>query len=178
MEVLHNALVLGGGVSGMAAALNLAEQGFDVYLVEKTDKLGGNALYIERTIQGEPIKPFVDGMVKQVEDHSKVEIFKNATFANLTGHVGHFKGTISNGDGNGKDIEFGAALIATGAVESKPKEYLFGESKAVETQHSLEERIMAGDPSLKNVKNAVFIQCVGCVYNAHTTVKTTLHNLI
>ena len=161
MDVVHDALVLGGGVSGITAALNLADQGFHVYLVEKSDKLGGNALYIERTIQGEPIKPFVDDLVKKVENHSKIEVFKNASFTNLSGHVAHFKGTILNGDGNGKDIEFGAAIIATGGVESKPREYLFGESKAVETQHSLEERIIAGDPSLKNVKNAVFIQCVG-----------------
>ncbi|MCX5872940.1 MAG: FAD-dependent oxidoreductase [Deltaproteobacteria bacterium] len=161
MEVVHEALVLGGGVSGMAAALNLGDQGFEVYLVEKTDQLGGNALYIERTIQGEPVRPFVDDLVRKVENHPKITVFKKAQFTNLSGHVGHFKGTILNGDGNGKDIEFGAAIIATGAVESKPKEYLFGESKAVETQHSLEQRILAGDPSLKNVKNAVFIQCVG-----------------
>ena len=111
------------------------------------------------TIQGEPIKPFVEDLVKKVENHSKIEVFKNATFTNLSGHVAHFKGTILNGDS--KDIEFVAAIIATGGAESKPKEYLFGESKAVETQHSLEERIIAGDPSLKNIKNAVFIQCVG-----------------
>jgi len=145
----------------MAAALNLADQGFHVYLVEKSDKLGGNALYIERTILGEPIRPFVDDLVKKVENHSKIEVFKNASFSNLSGPVAPFNGTILNGDGKGKDIEFGAAIIATGGVESKPREYLFGESKAVETQHSLEERIIAGDPSLKNVKNAVFIQCVG-----------------
>lgn len=159
MDVVHDALVLGGGVSGMTSALNLADQGFHVYLVEKTDKLGGNALSIERTIQGEPIAPFINGLIKKVENHSKIEVFKNASFTNLSGHVGHFKGTILNG--NAKDIECGVAIIATGAVESKPKEYLFGESKAVETQHSLEERIMAGDPTLKNLKNAVFIQCVG-----------------
>ncbi|MGC8657704.1 MAG: FAD-dependent oxidoreductase [Desulfomonilaceae bacterium] len=159
MEVVHDALVLGGGVSGMTSALNLADQGFHVYLVEKSEKLGGNALSIERTIQGEPMAPFINDLVKKVEDHSKIEVFKNASFSNLSGHVGHFKGTILNGDA--KDIEFGVAIIATGAVESKPKEYLFGESKAVETQHSLEERIIAGDPSLKNLKNAVFIQCVG-----------------
>lgn len=159
MDVVHDAVVLGGGVSGMTAALNLGDQGFHVYLVEKTDKLGGNALFIERTIQGEPVKPFVDSLVQKIEGHPKIEVFKNATFTNLTGHVGHFKGTILNG--SSKDIEVGVAIIATGAVESKPKEYLYGESKAVETQHSLEARIMSGDPSLKEIKNAVFIQCVG-----------------
>lgn len=161
MEIVHDALVVGGGVSGMISALNLGDQGFHVHLVEKSDKLGGNALYIEKTIQGEPVKPFVDDLINKVEKHPKIELYKNATFSNLSGHVGHFKGTIRNGAENGKDIEFGAAIVATGAIESKPKEYLFGESKAVETQHSLEERIISGDPSLKNIRNAVFIQCVG-----------------
>ncbi len=161
MDVVHDALILGGGVSGMTAALNLADQGFHTYLVEKSDKFGGNALFIERTIQGEPIKPFMDGLINRVENHPKIEAFKNSSFTNLSGHVGHFKGSIINGNGSEKVIDFGVAVIATGAAESKPKEYLFGESKAVETQHSLEERIMAGDPTLKNIKNAVFIQCVG-----------------
>lgn len=162
MDVVHDALVVGGGVTGMVSALNLGDQGFHVYLVEKGNQLGGNALYIEKTIQGEPVRPFVDDLISKIEKHPKIELHKNSTFSNLSGHVGHFKGTIMNGKGgDGKDIEFGAAIIATGAIESKPKEYLFGESKAVETQHSLEERIIAGDPSLRTIKNAVFIQCVG-----------------
>ncbi len=160
MEVIPNALVLGGGVSGMAAALNLGDQGFQVYLAEKSDKLGGNALSIEKTIHGEQIGPFLTDMISKVESHPKIELFKNASFTDISGHVGHFKGKILNGQGS-KDIEFGAAVIATGAVESTPKEYLFGEHPAVHTQHTLEERIIAGDPSLKNVKKAVFVQCVG-----------------
>ncbi len=161
MEVVPNALVLGGGVAGMTAALNLGDQGFQVYLVEKSDRLGGNALSLEKTIQGEPIKPFLDDLIGQVENHPQVEVFKSSRFTDLSGHVGHFKGMVRNGAGPGREVEFGAAVIATGAVESKPKEYLYGEHAAVETQHSLEERIMAGDPKLKNVQNAVFIQCVG-----------------
>ncbi|MGC8907451.1 MAG: FAD-dependent oxidoreductase [Desulfomonilaceae bacterium] len=161
MEVVSNGLVLGGGVAGMTAALNLADQGFQVYLVEKSDKLGGNALSIEKTIRGESMKPFVDDLAARVENHPKISLFKNAVFSELSGHVGHFKGVIRNGDSAATEIEFGAAVIATGAVESKPTEYLYGEHQAVMTHHSLEERIMAGDPTLKDIKNAVFIQCVG-----------------
>jgi heterodisulfide reductase subunit A-like polyferredoxin len=161
MEVVPKGLVLGGGVAGMTAALNLADQGFQVYLAEKSEQLGGNALSIERTIHGEPIKPFLTDLVSKVESHPKIEVFKNSTFSDLSGHVGHFKGKITPVGQTPYEVEFGAAVIATGAVESKPKEYLFGEHPAVVTQHSLEERIMAGDPTLKNVKTAVFVQCVG-----------------
>ncbi len=162
MEVMSNALVLGGGVAGMTAALNLGDQGFQVYLTEKTDKLGGNALSLEKTIQGEEIKPFITDLVAKVENHPKIEVFKESIFGDLSGHVGHFSGKIMNWNGGEpREVEFGAAIIATGAVESKPTEYLYGEHPAVETQHSLEERIMGGDPKLKEVRNAVFIQCVG-----------------
>ncbi|MFZ5864626.1 MAG: NAD(P)-binding protein [Thermodesulfobacteriota bacterium] len=161
MEVVSNALVLGGGASGMVSALNLADQGFQVYLVEKSDKLGGNALFIEKTIHGEEIKPFVSDLIARVEGHPKIDLFKEAFFGDLSGHVGHFKGTIYQLDGRSRQVEFGAAIVATGARESQPTEYLYGEHKAVETQHSLEERIQAGDPKLSELKNAVFIQCVG-----------------
>ncbi len=160
MEVVSNALVLGGGIAGMTSALNLGDQGFQVYLVEKDEKLGGNALAIEKTIRGEEIKPFVTDLISKVESHPKIQLFKKSEFRDVTGHVGHFKGSVANGDG-AQPIEFGAAIIATGAVESKPTEYLYGEHKAVETHHSLEQRIMAGDPSLKDLKSVVFIQCVG-----------------
>ncbi len=161
MEVVSNALVLGGGIAGMTAALNLGDQGFQVYLVEQGDQLGGNALSIERTIHGEPVAPFVADLVDKVGHHPKVELFKSSRFTNFSGHVGHFKGSVKGPGESLTDIEFGAAVIATGAVESRPTEYLFGEHEAVHTQHSLEERIMKGDPTLKDIKNAVFIQCVG-----------------
>ncbi len=163
MTVVPSALVLGGGVSGMVSALNLADQGFPVYLTEKTDKLGGNAWSIEKTIHGEPVRPYLEDLVTKVETHPHIEVFKKAHFTDLTGHVGHFKGKIvsDNGGEPGREIDFGAAVIATGAEESKPKEYMFGEHPAVYTQHSLEERIMSSDPSLKNIKNVVFVQCVG-----------------
>ncbi len=161
MEVVPNGLVLGGGIAGMSAALNLADQGFKVFLVEKSDKLGGNAHSIEKTIQGEPIKPYLTDLIGKIENHPNIELFKSANFKDISGHVGHFKGNVVQDGRDPYQIDFGAAVIATGAVESKPKEYLYGEHKAVETQHSLEERIIAGDPSLKNINNAVFIQCVG-----------------
>jgi heterodisulfide reductase subunit A-like polyferredoxin len=161
MKVVPNGLVLGGGIAGMAAALNLADQGFQTYLVEKGDKLGGNALSIEKTIKGEEVKPFLKDLASKVENHPKISLFKNATFTDLSGHVGHFKAKITGNGSAPTEVEFGAAVIATGAKESTPTEYLYGQHKAVHTQHSLEERIMAGDPSLKDVKTAVFIQCVG-----------------
>lgn len=161
MAVVNNGLVLGGGISGMSGALNLADQGFQVYLVEMSDKLGGNALSIERTIHGESVASYVSELINRVESHPKIQVYKEAIFSDLSGHVGHFKGSITTAERPPTQIEFGAAIIATGGVESKPTEYLFGKHDAVVTQHGLEERIMAGDSTLKDVNSAVFIQCVG-----------------
>ncbi len=161
MKVVPKALVIGGGISGMTSALNMADQGFQVYLTEHSDRLGGNALSIEKTIHGEEVKPFVTDLIRQVEGHPRIELFKNAVFSDLSGHVGHFKGKITQVGNGPREVEFGAAIIATGAVESKPTEYLYGEHPAVETQHSLEQRIIEGDPKLREINNAVFIQCVG-----------------
>ncbi len=161
MKVVPKALVIGGGITGMTSALNMADQGFQVYLTENSDRLGGNALSIEKTIHGEEVKPFVTNLIGKVEGHPRIELFKNSIFSDLSGHVGHFKGKITQMGHGPREVEFGAAIIATGAVESKPTEYLYGEHQAVETQHSLEQRIIDGDPKLAEIKNAVFIQCVG-----------------
>ncbi len=111
----------------MTSALNLADQGFQVYLTENSDRLGGNALSIEKTIHGEEVKPFVTNLIRQVEGHPRIELFKKAVFSDLSGHVGHFKGKITQLGHGPREVEFGAAIIATGAVESKPTEYLYGE---------------------------------------------------
>ncbi len=161
MKVVPKALVIGGGITGMTSALNMADQGFQVYLTENSDRLGGNALSIEKTIHGEEVQPFVTNLIRKVEGHPRIELFKNSIFSDLSGHVGHFKGKITQMGHGPREVEFGAAIIATGAVESKPTEYLYGEHQAVETQHSLEQRIIEGDPKLAEIKNAVFIQCVG-----------------
>ena len=89
--------------------LKLRRSGIRSLLVEKSDKLGGNALSIEKTIHGEAVKPFLTDLVSKVEAHPKVQVFSGATFTDLTGHVGHFKGKVV-ANGSSQDIEFGAAV--------------------------------------------------------------------
>ncbi|MGD8380614.1 MAG: FAD-dependent oxidoreductase [Syntrophobacterales bacterium] len=154
------ALVIGGGVAGMSAALNLAEQGFKSYLVEKKEQLGGNALHIKRTWKGEDVSAFVADLVSKVEGHDNVEVLTETELKNVSGFVGNFVSTVANGAGE-RQIEHGVAILATGAQSIAPDEYLYGKSDRVFRWHELGEAIEADPKMVKTAKAAVFIQCVG-----------------
>ena len=160
VSVDNRALVIGGGLSGMAAALGLANQGFHTYLIEQSGELGGNALRLIKTWKGEDISKRVKEMVSQVEDHSLVDVYKEANIKEASGFVGNFETTISK---NGADItlKHGAVVVAVGGEEYKPTEYLYGKDKRALTQLELDTAISKGAKEIAEAKIAVFIQCVG-----------------
>jgi heterodisulfide reductase subunit A len=153
-------LVIGGGVAGMAAALNLADQGFQTYLVEKEDHLGGQALKIKETWKGEDVGSFVAEIIKRVEGHKKIEVLTNSEVKGVSGFVGNFFSTVANSDST-REIEHGVAILATGAHSIEPDEYLYGKSDLVFRWHELEEAIGDKPEMAREAKAAVFIQCVG-----------------
>lgn len=160
VNVIQKALVIGGGVSGMTAALGLANQGYPVTLLEKGDQLGGNAWALSHTWKGEEIKPFLEDLVKQVEGHKNIKVYKKAELKTATGAVGSFTSQIV---ANGEELalNYGVAVVATGAKEFKPKEYLYGQDKRVLTHLEFEALLKNNPGALKNAKNVAFIQCVG-----------------
>ncbi len=160
LDISQRALVVGGGISGMSAALSLAEQGFAVDLVEKGDVLGGQARRLFKAWTGDDIQENLDKIIKEVENSDKIKVHLNATITHVDGFVGNFKTTVETSDGK-KVIEHGATIIATGGKEYRPNEYLYGEHPAVLTHLELDERFIKDDPSLGDINTAVFIQCVG-----------------
>ncbi len=160
IDVDSKALVIGGGISGMTAALGLADQGYHTYLVEQTDVLGGNALMLNETWRGDRISDAVKEMVSQVEDHSLIDVYKNALIKDAAGFVGNFETTISH-DGSDTTLEHGAVVVAVGSEEFKPAEYLYGEDDRVMSHLEFAAALMSEDERVKNANNAVFIQCVG-----------------
>lgn len=160
VNVIQKALVIGGGISGMTAALGLANQGYPVTLLEKSDQLGGNAWALSHTWKGEEIKPFLEDLIKQVEGHKNITVYKKAQLKTATGSVGSFTSQIV-ADGKELALNYGVAVIATGAKEYKPTEYLYGQDKRVMTHLEFEAMVKANPDALKNVKNVAFIQCVG-----------------
>jgi heterodisulfide reductase subunit A len=159
INVTPAGLVIGGGVSGMTAALELAKQGFEVHLVEKEKELGGHLREIHYLLEKneDPQKKLLE-MTKAVMENSKIHVYLGTEVADVYGFVGNFKTMIREQSGKEKEIEHGVVIVATGAVEYEPTEYLYGEDSRVLTQHELEESIAKGNFKANSV---VMIQCVG-----------------
>jgi len=157
INVVPSGLVIGGGLSGMVASLELAKQGFEVHLVEREKELGGYARKIHYLLGSQDPQKQLQSIVKEVMENEKIHIHLNSEISDIKGYIGNFKTTLSN-NGEKKEIEHGVVIVATGAIEYKSTEYLYGTDERVLTQHELEERIAKGDFDAKMV---AMIQCVG-----------------
>ncbi|MBT4090601.1 MAG: CoB--CoM heterodisulfide reductase iron-sulfur subunit A family protein, partial [Deltaproteobacteria bacterium] len=160
LDVNPTALVVGAGISGMSAAMSLARQGYETHLVEKTDKMGGQAQHLYKTWKGESIPELLSTLTKQVEAEENIKIHMNSSLTAVEGFVGNFQSTISNGTEEIK-LDHGIAALATGAEEYKPSEYCYGDDPRILTSLDMDRKLLDNDPSLNDVNCAVFIQCVG-----------------
>jgi len=163
LDVQHAVLVVGGGVAGLQAALGAAEQGYQAYLVEKTGELGGVARRLRTTWKGESIGTYLENLIKRVEEHPKVQIFKQTEVKSTSGIIGNFTTTLvsSNGKDKATTVDHGVTILATGGRELRPTEYLYGEHPNVLTHLDLDEAILKGEARIKDANTSVFIQCVG-----------------
>lgn len=159
VEVTQAGLVVGGGMSGMTAALSLADQGFMVHLAEISEHLGGNLRSINSTLEHQDISGFTDNLIRKVEDHPKISVYTGTGVKTISGHVGNFTIALS-GKSEQKEISSGIIIVATGAEQAPASEYFYGESENVVTQIELERRLQEKKMSLEG-KNMVMIQCVG-----------------
>jgi heterodisulfide reductase subunit A len=159
LPVTHIALVVGGGVAGMTCALSLADQGFEVELVEKDSELGGMARRIRSTLDGLDVQAYVHDLVRKVYRHPLVHVSHTATITDTSGYVGNFVTTVSS-EGRTKTIRHGVIILATGADEYRPTEHLYGQDARVLTQLELEERL--AKEGLGGARAVAMIQCVGC----------------
>jgi heterodisulfide reductase subunit A len=160
LAIIPRALVIGGGLSGMAAARSLARQGYETHIVEKGARLGGQAHHLFRTAKGESVPRKLAEMTAEIEADPKIHVHLNTELAQVDGFVGSFKSTLSAG-GRQEVLEHGVAIIATGGSPWRPTEYGYGTDPRILTALELDRRIMDGDPALKSLGSAVFIQCVG-----------------
>lgn len=161
LPVNKNALVVGGGVAGMTCALSIANQGHEVYLVEKEPDLGGITRKIHYTLEGLDVQAYLGGLVRQVYQHPLIHVYTEATILEAGGYIGNFVTRVKS-DRGATEIKHGAAVIAIGAEVYKPTEYLYGADDRVMTHLELEEKIAQGDEKVINAQSLVMIQCVGC----------------
>ncbi|MBI2857854.1 MAG: FAD-dependent oxidoreductase [Chloroflexi bacterium] len=152
-------LVIGGGVSGMTAALALADQGFKIHLVERTERLGGNALEIGYTLEHEDIPSFVSSLVRRVESHGNIKLHLETEVSAVAGFIGNFQVSLASKGGK-TEVPCGAIVVATGAVPAATSQYLRGKSAQVITQLELEKRLKQ-DMFPAEGQNIVMVQCAG-----------------
>ncbi len=158
--VSKSGLVIGGGVAGLEAARSLADMGFQAYLVEKTDRLGGNAWNLVVSSRGYNYRGYLEDLIKTVENHKNIEILFNSTIKDTSGFVGNFKTIVTTPAGE-RELEHGVTIMATGGYGLSPDEYLYGQHPNILTALELDKAIADKDPRLAQAKQAVFIQCVG-----------------
>jgi len=170
VAVTPGAVVIGGGVAGMVAALDVAEAGFPVYIVEKADHLGGRVADLNRTFPDlEPVAEWLPGLIERVRTHPNITVFLNAQVTTVEGYVGNFEVVVS---GLGLDepethsLRVGAIIVATGYnvfdPHAKP-EFGYGRYPQVITTLEMERRLAEGDLAMdgKVPQEVVFIKCVG-----------------
>jgi len=152
-------LVIGGGVAGMTAARTLSQQGYTTHVVEKDRQLGGRALYLNESWQGEKIGRFVEDLIDQVQNDKNINVHLKADIRSVDGFVGNFKTSVQ-ADSATAVLEHGVTIIACGAAEFKPDNYLYGQDDRVLTGLELQLKLKQAS-SFEACRTAVFVQCVG-----------------
>lgn len=162
MPMNKNVLVVGGGVSGMTSALNLADSGYQVYLAEKSNELGGIARSLTKTIEGGDVQAYVSEMTKKVTSHNNIQVMTDALIKDHSGLPGKFTTGIETGtDKSYSQIDHGITIMASGAKANRPDQYLLDSSPQVKTQLETQRYIADNSNEVKSWDNVVMIQCVG-----------------
>jgi len=182
VPIKKSAIIIGGGTSGMTCAIQLAEEGYEAHIIEKEKELGGILKRVHYTLNGENPQKKLKEMIERAKGNGRIYVHTNTLLKGLSGYVGNYVATLTT-KGKEEKIESGVIIVATGGVEYKPKEYLYGKHDGVVTQLEFEERL-AKDPLVaKKTKNIVMIQCVGCrtkdrVYCSRVCCTETIKNAL
>jgi heterodisulfide reductase subunit A len=162
LTINQRAVVIGGGVAGLNAALNLGDQGFETIVLEKEDQLGGNARNIHHTIEGMEVAAYLDGLIDKVKSHDKIQVLTGALVVGYKGYKGNFTTEVLVGPGMyERKIDHGVTVVATGAHEYVPKEFLYGQHHRVMTQMELGHFLQDKTADAAGWNRVAMIQCVG-----------------
>ena len=168
IPVVNHALIIGGGIAGMHAALSIADQGYETTLVEKEPILGGHLRDIYLGINGEKPQEHLNETIARVKSHRKIHVFTDTTVTNISGYVGNFKSQlITKEKKTPTEVEHGVTVVATGGLPYKPVEYQYEKSDDIITQTEFEKDLYEEKPYLKDTKEVVMIQCVGSRNDDH-----------
>jgi len=162
LTINQRALVIGGGVAGLNAALNLGDQGFETIVLEKEMELGGNARRIYHTIEGQDVQAYLDGLIEKVQAHDKIQVLTGALVVGFSGYKGNFTTEVLVGPAMyERKIDHGVTVVATGGQEYRPHEFGYGEHPRVLTQMELGALLHENPGEAAKWQRVAFIQCVG-----------------
>jgi len=164
IPVNHHCLIIGGGISGLVSALNLAEQGFNVHLLEKSAELGGHNKEIQFNLGNQNPLTFINDICEKAKENERIHLHLGAELVETTGHAGNFYSKVKIGE-EVRIIEHGAVIIATGAKNYQPTEYRYGQDNRIITQKELQKQLVNGN--LEKLSTVVMIQCVGSRNEEH-----------
>jgi heterodisulfide reductase subunit A len=161
VDVEPVSLVIGGGISGMTAALSMADMGFPVHLVEKDGELGGfvkilNNLYVTDKTAADTIKP----LIEKVNGHKKIKVYTGSAVKSVEGFIGNYEVVIGKKGAADVKVKVGTIVVATGALEYIP-EGLYGYNQYPNVVTLTEFEMLCKKKTLPKLKNVAFIQCVG-----------------
>jgi heterodisulfide reductase subunit A len=163
IHVIPKGLVIGGGLAGMTAALSLADQGFESYLVERDSELGGNLRNLYYTITGDDPQEFLRQIIERVRIHERIRVYTNAEIQSVDGFVGNFRTVLAVGSGDDRysvELQHGSVILATGAKPLETDEYLYGKNERVLLQPELEKKLATDSFVPRDKESVVMIQCV------------------
>lgn len=165
VDIAQRALVIGGGIAGMTTSLSLAEQGFEVFLIEKDKDLGGHLKHIFYTPEGRNVQQFLLETIARVRKQERIRVFTDVMIKDITGFIGNYTTRIKMHGNVERDLRHGVVIVATGAQEYQPKEYHYGVDKRVVTQRELEQALAAPESPASvnpmNCRSMVMVQCIG-----------------
>ncbi|NQT69265.1 MAG: CoB--CoM heterodisulfide reductase iron-sulfur subunit A family protein, partial [Desulfobacteraceae bacterium] len=160
VEVVQQALVVGGGISGMTAALAIADHGFQVNLIEQEKVLGGNLNWLTRTLEGNATGNILEEKLQQVEKHPLIQVHAESRVFSSYGYVGHFNSTIESKEEGDFTLEHGVTILATGGIEAATSSYSYAASESIVTQKEFEQKKVDNSIDPGQLETVVMIQCV------------------
>ena len=160
IRIAPRALVVGGGIAGMTAALTIADHGYEVDLVEASDRLGGNLNWLSRTLEGHDVKALLKEQLKRVENHPRIQVYIGSRVIHAAGEVGSFSTVVEGPAKEVQTLAHGAVILAAGGAEASTRSYAYGTSPAILTQSELEQGMADGSLDAGRLDTVVMIQCV------------------
>ena len=167
LSVTKKAMVIGGGITGMIAALNFASQEIETFLVERQSNLGGFASHIYHTLEGGDVQAFIAKLTEKINSNKFIHVYLDAEIEAVDGYIGNFKSTLTHGPNKDRvEFDHGVVVVATGAKEYIPKEFLYGQNDNIILQSEF-EILLNTNGTVKDKNKIVMIQCVGSRNDEH-----------